>query len=86
MPGYRLFDEQAASWWKPVVTRKGTRNRRERGDSLVAARRGEREREASLFLPSLFLLFTVSSLRTAQYFPERRERAENGEEWGEGRR
>lgn len=70
---------------------KGKRKCREKKWSRKRLGRGGRERgrrrrrRSFVVFFSLFLLFTVSSLRTAQYFPERREQAENGEEWGEGR-
>ena len=73
-----LSEEGRNSWTgekRERKTKKGKEDRKETGR--------EREREKLGCVSSAFSsFFATSSLRTAQYFPERRERAENGEEWG----
>lgn len=68
-----------------VRGRKEQLDRREEGkeNKEREGRSKGREREKLGCVSSAFSsFFATSSLRTAQYFPERRERAENGEEWG----
>lgn len=87
--GIHLIGESLLVWvlsfdkGQEEVSRKIAKSRK--GRKKRKRKKKKKRKKLRCFFFSLFILLTVSSLRTAQYFPERREQAENGEEWGEGR-